>query len=182
MALTGYGIFARIYRKVRREMVGNERWARENGATIGEGCRILSNVVTSEPWLVSVGDRTTISTEVLLVTHDGTGWLHDDEQGRRYYIGPVSIGSQCFIGARSIILPNVRIGDRVIVGAGSVVSRSVPDGTVVAGNPARVVGTYDDFMARSREWPSDAQRSGATLRDRVDSVVQGALRPEMGQH
>ena len=52
---------------------------------------------------------------------------------------PVSIGNNCFIGARAIIGKGVVIGDNTIIGAGSVVSRSFPSGVVVAGNPAVVV-------------------------------------------
>ena len=49
------------------------------------------------------------------------------------------IGKNCFIGGQSIILPGVRIGDGSIVGAGSVVTKDVPSGSAVAGNPARIV-------------------------------------------
>jgi acetyltransferase-like isoleucine patch superfamily enzyme len=49
------------------------------------------------------------------------------------------IGKNCFIGGQSIILPGVRIGDGSIVGAGSVVTKDVPAGSAVAGNPARIV-------------------------------------------
>lgn len=49
------------------------------------------------------------------------------------------IGKNCFIGARSIILPGVTIGDSVIVAAGSVVTKDVPKNCIVAGNPAVVI-------------------------------------------
>jgi maltose O-acetyltransferase len=49
---------------------------------------------------------------------------------------PVLIGEKCFIGARAIILKGVTIGDGAVVGAGAVVTRDVPAGAVVAGNPA----------------------------------------------
>ncbi|WP_279380996.1 acyltransferase [Microbacterium sp. C448] len=169
----------RIYKKVKRELIGNERWAREQGVSVGSGCRILSNIVTSEPWLVSVGHRTTISTGVLLITHDGAGWLYRDERGRRHYVNRISIGSEVFIGAQSVILPGVRIGDRVVVGAGSVVTRSVPEGHVVAGNPARVIMSYDDLMTKIASWPADAERQGASRREQIDSLLQGDFRPEI---
>ena len=54
---------------------------------------------------------------------------------------PVSIGDDCFIGARAIVLKGVTIGARSIVGAGAVVVRDVPADAVVAGNPARVIKT-----------------------------------------
>jgi maltose O-acetyltransferase len=49
-----------------------------------------------------------------------------------------------------IVLPGVSIGDDAIVGAGSVVRRDVAPGTVVAGNPARVIGTTTEYLARHR--------------------------------
>lgn len=49
------------------------------------------------------------------------------------------IGDDVLVGARAIILPGIKIGSRAVIGAGAVVSRDVPDGAVVVGNPARVV-------------------------------------------
>lgn len=50
-----------------------------------------------------------------------------------------------FIGTKSIILPNVSIGDNVIVGAGSIVTKDIPANSVVCGNPARVITSYECF-------------------------------------
>lgn len=52
---------------------------------------------------------------------------------------PVTIGDNVWIGGSTTILPGVRIGNNVVIGAGSVVTRSVPDNVVVAGNPARIL-------------------------------------------
>jgi acetyltransferase-like isoleucine patch superfamily enzyme len=54
---------------------------------------------------------------------------------------PVKIGDDVWIGARAVILPGVTIGSRCVVAAGAVVKSDVPDGTIVAGVPARPVGT-----------------------------------------
>lgn len=51
----------------------------------------------------------------------------------------MTIGNNVWIGGSAVILPGVTIGDNAVIGAGSVVSRDVPAGTVVVGNPARVV-------------------------------------------
>lgn len=53
--------------------------------------------------------------------------------------GNVDIGDAAFIGAAAVILPGKRIGSGAVVGAGSVVTRDVPDGVTVAGNPAREI-------------------------------------------
>lgn len=161
--------------RIRRQRMGYEAWGRRQGVTIGSGCRILSNPATSEPWLVTIGDRVTLSTHVSLVTHDGSGWLLEDERGRRFRYAPIKIGSDVFIGAGAMIMPGVEIGDRVVIGAGSVVTRSVPPGTVFAGSPARQVSTWDDFIARLDRWPAESDKVGTTYRERVDSIAQGLL-------
>lgn len=56
---------------------------------------------------------------------------------------PIRIGDDVWVGANSVILAGVTIGTHSIVAAGSVVNRDVPDHTVVAGNPARIVKRYD---------------------------------------
>ncbi len=76
---------------------GKERFARRKGVSIGRDCRILSNIVTTEPWLITVGDRVTISSEVTFITHDGSGWLIRDDRGRRYRYAPITLGSDVFI-------------------------------------------------------------------------------------
>lgn len=158
---------------------GDEYASRDAGVTIGVGCRIYSNLAASEPWLVSVGDRTTVSVGVTVLTHDGTGWLYSDDQGRRYRYAPVAIGDDCFIGARAMLMPGVRIGSGSIVGAGSVVTKSVPPGSVVAGNPARIVASRDDLMSRVAEWPTEADKRGSTYQEKVDSIRETQFRPEM---
>src|SRR5690625_4748899 len=52
---------------------------------------------------------------------------------------PVQIGANCWIGAGALILPGVSVGDDAIIGAGAVVTRDVPPGATVAGNPARII-------------------------------------------
>jgi len=165
----------RIFKALRGPVAAS----RAMGCTVGEGCRILSKIVTTEPWLVTVGDRVTISSNVTLVTHDGTGWLHRDGRGRRYRYAPVTIGSDVFIGTGAIIMPGVVVGDRSVVGAGAVVTKSVPEGTVVAGNQARPVTSYDALMRRVNDWPAERDMVGDDYRARVDSIRETVARPEM---
>jgi acetyltransferase-like isoleucine patch superfamily enzyme len=83
----------------------------------------------TNPTGVNIGDCTLISFDAAILTHDFVGARHLE----------TSVGSYCFVGARSIIMPGVRVGDHCVVGAGSVVTSDVPDNSLVVGNPARVI-------------------------------------------
>jgi acetyltransferase-like isoleucine patch superfamily enzyme len=61
----------------------------------------------------------------------------------RAAVSPVVIEDDVFLGARSIVLKGVHIGRGAVVGAGAVVTRGVPAGVIVAGNPARQVGVVE---------------------------------------
>jgi len=54
---------------------------------------------------------------------------------------PIFVGKDAFVGVRALVLPGVTIGDRAIVGAGAVVTKDVPAEAIVAGTPARIIGT-----------------------------------------
>lgn len=56
---------------------------------------------------------------------------------------PVLIKKNAWIGARAIIMPGVTIGENAVVGSGSVVTKDVPDNTIVVGNPARILRTIE---------------------------------------
>jgi acetyltransferase-like isoleucine patch superfamily enzyme len=76
-----------------------------------------------------IGAYTYIAFDAAILCHDMTRGLYLHTR----------IGKNCFIGARSIVLPGVQIGDECIVGAGSVVTKDVPPGCIVAGNPAQIL-------------------------------------------
>jgi acetyltransferase-like isoleucine patch superfamily enzyme len=173
-------MFSWIKSRVLYALKGSTYAARASGVKLGEGCRLYSSNFGGEPWLISIGDRVTVTSGVQFVTHDGATWLLRDEKGRRYRYAPIEIGSDVFIGVNSIILPGVRVGNRVIVAAGSVVNRSIPDNCVVAGVPARFIRTFDEFERRAlEEFHSDADMKGETRRKRVDSIVDGTMAPEI---
>jgi acetyltransferase-like isoleucine patch superfamily enzyme len=130
---------------------------RKQGATVGDGCRLLVRSLGSEPYLVTIGDQTLVSSDVVFVNHDGATWVVEDRNPRVNRFARIEIGSRVFVGTRSILMPGVRIGDRSVVAAGAVVTHDVPPGTIVAGVPARVIGTVDEFekkvIAESIELP-----------------------------
>lgn len=120
---------------------------RSRGVQIGENVNLINTTIDwSHGFLVSIGNRVTL-TGVKILTHDGSTQIPFGVSR----VGKVAIGDEVFVGHGTIILPNVKIGNRVVVGAGSVVTKDIPDNSIAAGNPARVIGTYDDFLKKHSE-------------------------------
>jgi acetyltransferase-like isoleucine patch superfamily enzyme len=173
-------MFSWIKRRVIYAVKGSDYATRALGVRLGEGCRVYTSSFGNEPWLISIGDRVTLTSGVQFITHDGSTWLLRDGKGRRYRYAPIEIGSDVFIGVNTLILPGVRIGNRVVVGAGSVVNRSIPDNCVVAGVPARFIKTFDEYERRGLvEFRSQEDRKGKSRRQQVDSIVDLAMAPEI---
>lgn len=158
---------------------GGSAAARWLGAEVGDDCRILSHLFGSEPWLVSIGNRVTISSGVRILTHDGVGWLFRSENGRRFRYARVKIGNDVFVGIGSILMPGVHIGDKCVIGAGSIVTKSVPSGTVVAGNPARFITTFDSLEDKSSSWASEDDLAGYSYKSGILRVVDEAYLPDI---
>lgn len=118
------------------------------GLKLGRGVVLgrATYIDTSGLDLISIGDETVISADVMILSHDNATKLHLD----RSLQAAVKIGRRVYIGAHSIVLPGVEIGDGAIVGAGSVVRRDVPAGKIALGNPAEIVGDVESYVARHR--------------------------------
>ncbi len=107
---------------------------------LGRGAFLNFNCVILDVVQVTIGDGAQIGPAVQIYTAD-----HPRDAGLRRegleFGRPVTIGRNVWIGGGAIILPGISIGDDAIVGAGSVVTRDVPAGATVAGNPARLLQT-----------------------------------------
>lgn len=127
---------------------------RSRGMAIGESCEIMSTIPSfgSEPYLISIGDRCTISGNAMLITHDGSSRLYRGEiEGNRKFgnlFNKIVVEDDCFIGAGAILLPGVRVAAHSIVAAGAVVCKDVPSRSVVAGNPAKVISSLDETIQK----------------------------------
>jgi len=104
---------------------------------LGAGVFLNFNCTILDVAPVTIGDLTQVGPGVQILTADHP---RDPAMRRRglEYGRPISIGQNVWIGGGVIILPGVTIGDDAIIGAGSVVTRDVPGGATVAGNPARL--------------------------------------------
>lgn len=141
--------------KVLSKFGGNKwmtRYYRRCGIRIGEGTRVFSKIITSEPYLIEIGDYTTIATNVFLLTHDASIGALRDRNKASDLCGEIKIGNHCFIGNNSTILYGCTIADGCLVAAGSVITRSViiPN-VVVGGNPAKIICSTEDFISKHSE-------------------------------
>lgn len=125
----------------------------DNGLKIGKNCEIKGEVIIDPGhcWLIEIGNDVTIAPRCHILAHDASTKRHLGYT----VIGRVSIGNNVFIGANSVILPNVHIGEGSVIGAGSIVTKDVPAWSVAAGNPARVICTTDEYINKRRKQMSN---------------------------
>lgn len=105
----------------------------------------------TDPELISIGDNVMLATGVLFINHDIVPAMLNKKYKTRGFQskrGCISIGDNVMIGAGTIILPDVRIGSNVVIGAGSIVCKDIPDNSVAAGVPCRVVGEFDKLVEK----------------------------------
>lgn len=142
-----------IINKIRSITYGNivvdTEYLVKNGMIVGENFRRQEQCIIdpNHCWLIDIGDNVTLAPRVHILAHDASTKMHIGYTK----IGKVSIGNNVFIGASSLILPNVKIGNNVIVGAGSVVTKDIPDDTIVAGNPIKYIGKTSEYISKHIE-------------------------------
>lgn len=119
------------------------------GMVVGNNFGRLHGVILdpSHCWLITIGNNVTMAPRVHILCHDAS---------TKHYlgytkIGRVNIGNNVFIGAETVVLPNVTIGDNVIIGANSTVTKDIPSNSVVVGNPAKVISTLEEYLSKERK-------------------------------
>lgn len=102
-------------------------WKLNPGYSIGNYIQAINGI--------EFGSNVYVGPNVVIVSSN-----HDiDDYDLHVKTKPISIGSNVWIGANSVILPGVKIGDNVIIGAGSIVNIDIPDNSIAAGNPCKVI-------------------------------------------
>ena len=151
----GY-FLAKIIGKIKRDRQKEtlNKWFIKRGVHLendGPGwININSNIAVNEPHLITIGNGTTIAGNVEFVTHDNS--ISKVMPNVTDLFGEIKIGRNCFVGARAVVMYGVTLADNVIVAAGSVVTKSVSESNViVAGNPAKIIGTWDAFAEKSKD-------------------------------
>jgi acetyltransferase-like isoleucine patch superfamily enzyme len=134
----------------------------DRGMKIGNNCTIHFDTILDPSYcnLIEIGNNVTLAPRCYILAHDGSmktalGYTK---------IGKVIIEDNVFIGAGSIILPNVHIGKNSIIGAGSVVTHTMPKNSVIAGNPAQVICTLEIFLEKHKNFINERMN---------DKIVEG---------
>lgn len=146
-------LFVTVYHTIYARL-NHVKYARHIGVNIKGKLYIYGNplhMFGTEPWCITLGDNVHITQEVLFVTHDGGTLLFRDRQPDLEITKPIVVGDNVYIGVRSIIMPGVTIGNNVIIAAGSVVTKDVPNHSVVGGIPARVIKTSDEYFEKIKK-------------------------------
>ena len=131
---------------------GGVAYARYLGVKVGEQCHIASDVhFSSEPYLIEIGSNVALTHGVMIHTHGG-GRVARRQIPDFDIFGKVSICDNAYIGSGSQIMPGVTIGEGALVAGGSIVTKSVPAGVVVAGNPAKFVCTVEEYIERNKKY------------------------------
>ncbi|MGX2998471.1 acyltransferase [Streptomyces sp. JNUCC 64] len=150
-----------------------------DGVVLGRGSHVVAHAA------ITIGADSYFGPYVYITSTNHSYDDPDQPIGKQWpRAEPVEIGTGCWIGTGAVILPGARIGRNVVVAAGAVVRGPVPDHTVVAGAPARVVrrwtpgdgwqpplrtpapvpvpegATPEDLLAAARAEPGDAPRDG----------------------
>ena len=149
------------------------------GLKVGTNFARLHGVILDPAhcWLIEIGNNVTLAPRVHVLAHDASTKFYLDYAK----IGRVRIGNNVFIGAESVILPNVEIGDNVIVGANSTVTHSLEGGFVYAGNPVRRISSIEAFVDKNRNLMdvSPCYSEEYTIRANIDDTKKRRMLNDM---
>lgn len=122
-------------------------------AELGERCFYQCRKIPVEPYLIKIHNNVVIAANASIIPHDIIHMVfnslsENNAEIREIHLGCVEIMDNCFIGSHSVILEGVKIGPNAIVAAGAVVTKDVPEGCIVGGNPAKVIGSFEELKER----------------------------------
>lgn len=116
--------------------------------SIGEGCAIWPYTNIPNPEYTRIGNNVML-TACTILGHDGSIAVLNKAYNKKLdSVGKVDIKDNVFIGHGAIVLPDVTIGPNAIIAAGALVNKDVPEGVIVGGVPAKVIGGVEDLVGR----------------------------------
>ena len=149
------------------------------GMKVGKNFKRLVGVILDPAhcWLIEIGDNVTLAPRVHILAHDASTCQYLGYAK----IGKVIIGNNVFIGAETVVLPNVRKGDNVVVGANSTVTRDLEGGYVYVGNPAKKLCSIEEFIKKNSDLMTRSPCYGDeyTTRQNIDADKKAQMNREM---
>ncbi len=145
-------------------------------AAIGDNCTIQKRKVPLYANLIRLGNNVHIASNVSFLTHDVTNLVLNNLDEIKAMgnvqerIGCIEIGNNVFIGSGTHILYDTKIGNNVIIGTCSTITKDIPDNSVVVGAPARVIGTFDDYVEKyktEKQYPDNLRPKGQVVSDEL---------------
>lgn len=132
------------------------RWLKKNSifGLMGDNVLYQPRTLPNEPELIKLHNNVRIAADVTFYTHDVINNLLFNTIDKEDYIphrSCIEIFDNVFVGGHSVIIGDVSIGPNAIVAAGSVVTKDVPEGKIVGGNPAKVIGNFDALHEKRKK-------------------------------
>jgi acetyltransferase-like isoleucine patch superfamily enzyme len=119
--------------------------------SVGDNFFFQPRMIPADPELIKFHNNVTVASGVTFINHDIIhNVLNNMGENVEYNMGPIEVMDNVFIGSNCTILPNVKIGPNAVVAAGSVVTHDVLENSVVAGNPAKKICTFDELVEKRK--------------------------------
>ena len=123
--------------------------------SMGENVHFQPRKIPADPKFIKIGNNVSVASDVTFVTHDIIHRVfnntYNEDPKIKSHLGCIEVCDNVFIGTNAIVLPNVKIGPNAIVAAGAIVTKDVPEGSIVGGNPAEVIGSFKELYNKRRE-------------------------------
>ncbi len=144
-------LMKRIIDRFKTSRMSLEEQAKYYGVIMGYDNYIASRFWSSEPYLITIGNHCALTYGSKIHTHGGAHAVYHKITDFDAF-GKVTLGDYVYVGCYAQIMPGVTIGSHVLIAAGSIVTKSIPSDVVVAGNPARIICSLDDYIERNSQY------------------------------